>query len=204
MRLTNVAAELKRFYAEKGYVWHTEPWRLNLCFLRGPLLGKWDDLAVLVRTTDTGEVQTLFVAVTADASATEWVHPKHPDGCVYVMNGQYVDGFVPGFHNGRRAFRQNADFLNVRWPGGSVPTVAALVALGATRSFWAKRGTHWHNRFNNVTPATPLKGDSEGCMVSLHYDQHEAAMVWGDEQVSETGIETISPVFTRWGDVLPG
>lgn len=191
-----VFQRLRDYYRGRSYRWETEPYRLNLCFIRGFRLDAWDDRSALMWVDDLGVEHCRLHTVTTDASAEEWTRPTHPDGCLYVLDGQYVGGLAPGLHRGRPALRQQVPYRCVRWTGQYVPSPDELEALGAY-AFWGNQGTHWHNRASAHEPERPKRGDSQGCTVSLSSSDHDEAMALVDLQGERTGSYTVSPVYAR-------
>ncbi len=191
---------LKHYREQRGYPWFTKPWDLNLFIARSNFVGEWDDLVIFAWTDDDGrECAEAFIA-TGDASEAEWTDSEHPQGCVWVKSQHVPGGLKLGAFKGRPALRQVKPFECVRWPKskGYVPTVDELEALPA---FVDNRGCHIHNRWNNMTPAAPKRGDSRGCTVILYPHHHVSAITLVKVQLDRHGTDSVSPTYCKLSDL---
>jgi hypothetical protein len=166
-------AQLKAYRTARGLPWFTKAHDLNLFVLLGPQIGAWDDHVVAAFTDTSGREIVESYPATADASAAEWIKPTNPAGCWWTRPQHVPGAFVLGESKGRPALRQAKPFEGARWPGGSVPTPAQLMALPVQTGL---HQTHIHGRVSHRAPPKPEPGDSQACTVLL-YTYHLAALV---------------------------
>jgi len=191
-----------RTYRERiGAPWFTGPHDLNCIILRGEP-GTWGCLAALAYLDLDGVEQVSCYAATSYASAAEWPAPTHPDGCLAILDGHYPGAWAPGEHHGRWALRQVAPMRYVRLTG-PVPSARDLEVAGQASSFTALRGTHWHDRRDERTPARPILDDTEGCVVTMSTGAHRKVRRLVELQVEHVGSGVVSPTFAAMRLVVP-
>ena len=195
--MKSVYTQLEDYCRAKGYPWYTEPYRLNLVYLRGEGVGAWDDRCCVSWVDKSGMRFTRLITVSTEASLEEWTNPTHPDGCIWIKDGCYVDAFEVGLHKGRPALRQRKAFDYVRWTESGAPTFQDLMDLPEGLVFTAVRGTHHHNRVSAQEPDRPKDGDSEGCVLTKSQGDHIELMGLMAIQVREARHKYLSPVFAR-------
>lgn len=190
---------LKEYREVRGMPWFTRPWDLNLFVLRDGVVGTWEDLIVATCVDDAGRRIVQRVRSTGDASKQEWLHPTHPDGCIYTPDQHVPGGLQLGEYKGRDALLQIQPFLNVRWPpDGRVPNVAQLEARVADgHAFTANRGTHIHNNWDGKAPPRPRPGETEGCTVPLWRHQHAALIELVRQQLLFRRSGVVSPTYMK-------
>lgn len=188
----------------RGLPWFTKAWDLNVLVFRSSKVGSYDDLGVVCCLDDVGRRIAHRLSVTGDAWEGEWLHPSHPDGCIYILDQHVPRGFVVGTHKGRPALRQASPFRYVRWPKemGTVPSVHDLELRGASGySFSDQCGTHWHNNWDGMSPEKPRRDESEGCTVSLYWHEHAALLALVEQQRRFRGSDVVSPTFGKLSDL---
>lgn len=194
-------ATLRSYRQAIGAPWFTKPWDLNLLIFRDQEVGTFGD-RVMIATRDDAGLPVVFVAEAAgDAWRGEWLRPTHPQGCVFTLNGHYPGGFRVGLHKRRPALVQARPFRYVRWPGGSVPTVAQLEARALHHAFTDNRATNLHNRAGLASPAIPGTDDTEGCTLIRHQHEHAAIMQLAKQQEKIRGSDVVSPTFGSLADL---
>lgn len=192
--IATLTERLRAYRASIGAPWFSAPFDLNAFVARSPNVGRWDDVGLIATCDDAGRDWVLQLTVTSDAWAGEWTSPTNPDGCTYILDGHYPQGFDLGEHRGRPALRQVAPFRYVRWKGDHVPTVAELDALAPVSGIF---GTHWHNRASDRMPGVPATDDSEGCVVTLPQWEHAALIRLVQIQRDRHGTSKLSPTFCK-------
>lgn len=183
--------------------WFDKPWDLNLFVVRSGAVGLWDDWVVVCCADDARREVVHVALATGDAWRGEWLHPTHPDGCLYTLDGHYPGGLDLGQFKGRPALRQRKPFNYVRWPPSATftPTVKQLKDLARKHSFSDIRGTHIHNRYSGSAPSIPQTNDSEGCTVLLYQHEHAALIKLVELQGTFRGSTVVSPTFLSMEDL---
>jgi hypothetical protein len=96
-------AQVAARYAANGFIFHTEPMRPNLLFLRKTpgTLDAFDDMAVLAWIDHDGARRLFAARATTDPGKPILEHPKRKDGAAVWALGQQIDLMGFGLHHGK-------------------------------------------------------------------------------------------------------
>lgn len=166
MRIPTVR-QLEAALAERGWVVHNEPYRLNITVLRRTpgTLDAFDDMLCAFWTDGASRRRLWACRCTADPGKPSRENPRRRDGTAVWAVCQVVDGMKLGKHKGD----PNHDCL---WPVAPIPVLRYTSVDDAEGTPSTSASVQIH-RASAVRESTVVGPWSEGCIVIANPTDHK-------------------------------
>jgi hypothetical protein len=107
---------IKTAFKNKGYVFHTGEWELNIFGIRNDSAqcNSFDDTMLIVFKDHYGDDTLAAFSCTTDAGLYWLLHPMQVVGCIIMKEGNYPKAYKIGLHRGYKALEQIGNIRYVR------------------------------------------------------------------------------------------